>query len=248
MRHRGPGRPDADTEERVEAFATACPEGRLPHCRTASARRSGNRRIAIVVTGAPPPTPSLIGIIPRWEWRTFGTRFGPAEAAFAAMSPTGIQESDEVYLLSGAGDNVKVRADLMDVKVLREVNEAGLEQWIPMMKASFPLAAADVTRTFDALSLPVPQLARDEYTFEQFVAELAQPAGIRAVNVHKRRVRYKVNGCTSEVTDVVADGHTMRTIAIESEDADAVVAAVASVHLGDYVNTSYPKGLAAALA
>ena len=35
-----------------------------------------------------------------------------------------------------------------------------------------------------------------------------------------------------------------RTIAIESEDAAAVIAAVASVGLGDYVNTSYPRGLA----
>jgi exopolyphosphatase/guanosine-5'-triphosphate,3'-diphosphate pyrophosphatase len=57
-------------------------------------------------------------IIPRWEWRTFGARFGAADDAFAAMTPTGVQESDELYLLSGAGDNVKVRDDLMDIKVL----------------------------------------------------------------------------------------------------------------------------------
>ena len=38
--------------------------------------------------GATPP--ALAGIIPRWEWRTFGTRFGAADATFAAMSSTGI--------------------------------------------------------------------------------------------------------------------------------------------------------------
>jgi exopolyphosphatase/guanosine-5'-triphosphate,3'-diphosphate pyrophosphatase len=45
----------------------------------------------------------------------------------------------------------------------------------------------------------------------------------------------------------VADGRPTRTIAIESEDAAAVIAAVRSVGLGGVINTSYPKGLAALL-
>ena len=52
-----------------------------------------------------------------------------------------------------------------------------------------------------------------------------------------------VGGCTSEVSEVVADGRPIRTIAIESEDPAAVVAAVRSVGLWDYANTSYPRGL-----
>ena len=73
-------------------------------------------------------------IRPRWEWRSFGERFGPAEAHIASLSPTGVQESDELYLLSDAGANVKVRDALMDIKVLREVDADGLEQWTPVMK------------------------------------------------------------------------------------------------------------------
>ncbi len=187
-------------------------------------------------------------IIPRWEWRTFGTRFGPAERAFAALTPGAIQESDEIYFLAGAGDNVKVRADLMDIKVLREVDADGLERWEPVMKASFPLAAADVGTVFAALRLAPPALGRAAYTLDQFVEELAGPgAPMRPVHVHKRRVRYTVGGCTSEVSDVVADGKATRTIAIESEDAAAVIAAVRDVGLGDYLNISYPRGLAALL-
>jgi exopolyphosphatase / guanosine-5'-triphosphate,3'-diphosphate pyrophosphatase len=185
-------------------------------------------------------------IIPRWEWRTFGPSFGPAESAFAALEPTGIQESDELYLLSGMGDNVKVRDDLMDIKVFVETDAAGLEQWRPVLKATFPLAAADTIRVLEALRVPAVPLERETYTLDQFLAELAGDA-LRPVNVHKRRVRYRVGGCTSEVTDVVADGRATRTIAIESEDADAVVAAVRSVGLSAYLNTSYPKGLAALL-
>jgi exopolyphosphatase/guanosine-5'-triphosphate,3'-diphosphate pyrophosphatase len=187
-------------------------------------------------------------IIPRWEWRTFGTRFGSAEDRFAALTPGAVQESDELYLLSGEGDNVKVRDDLMDIKVFRETNPAGLERWEPVMKAGFPLAAADVRRVLESLRLEVPPLARESYTLAEFVDELARPAGVRPVAVHKRRVRYTVGGCTSEVSDVLVDGKPVRTIAIESEDATAVVAAVRSVGLADYLNTSYPKGLAAVLA
>ena len=95
-------------------------------------------------------------ITPRWEWRAFGRTFGGAEARLAALTPTGVQESDEVYLLSGAGDNVKVRDALMDIKVLREVNADGLEQWTPVMKAGFPLPASRAAKVFESLQLPVP--------------------------------------------------------------------------------------------
>ena len=29
-------------------------------------------------------------VVPRWEWRTFGTSFGAAEAALAGLTPTGV--------------------------------------------------------------------------------------------------------------------------------------------------------------
>ena len=186
-------------------------------------------------------------IVPRWEWRTFGPGVEIAAPHFAALESTGVQESDETYLLSGARPTAKVRDGLMDIKSLIELDAAGLEQWHPVMKVAFPLSAADVGRTFEALGLVVPALGRDTYTYDQFVAELAGPGGLRPVAVHKRRVRYVINGCTSEVTDVTADGIPGRTVAIESEDERAVIDAVASVGLGDYVNTSYARGLEAIL-
>ncbi len=186
-------------------------------------------------------------IIPRWEWRTFGSSFGGAEERFAAMEPSGVQESDELYLVSDSNANVKVRFDLMDVKILVETNADGLEQWRPVMKAQFPVPRSEVEKIFRALGLSTPPLAHDSYSLDQFSAELAPAAGLRPVNVHKRRMRYKVGGCTAEVTDVVADGRPTRTIAVESEDAAAVVAAVKSVGLWDYVNTSYGKGLTAVI-
>ncbi len=191
-------------------------------------------------------------IIPRWEWRTFGQHFGAAEAAFDAMTSTGEADSDETYLLvTGTGapsDVVKVRFDLMDIKVLREVSAAGLERWEPILKVGFPMPAADVQRVSEALHLSSPILARADYTLQQFLDEVTGPSGmVRPVEVHKHRLRYTVGGCSAERSDVVADGRTVRTIAIELEDAAAVVDAVRSVGLDGYVNTNYPRGLATLL-
>ena len=185
-------------------------------------------------------------IIPRWEWRWFGPQFGPATSILAAMTPSAIQESSETYLLSGAGDNVKVRDALMDIKVLREVNSDGLEQWTPVMKAGFPLPATDAIKVFEALRLVPPPMHRENYTLEQFIEELAVPSGhIRAISVQKRRTRYRIDGCSGEVTDVVVNGRPTRTIAVESEDGQAVIAAVRRLGLGGYTNINYPRGLAA---
>jgi exopolyphosphatase / guanosine-5'-triphosphate,3'-diphosphate pyrophosphatase len=185
-------------------------------------------------------------IVPRWEWRTFGRRFGAAETRLAALPPGGEQESDEIYLLSAAGGNVKVREALMDIKVLRQVNADGLEQWTPVMKAGFPLPAADVARAFEALGLPIPSSLRAGYTLEEFIKAFAAPGGaMRSINVHKRRTRYTVGGCMAELSDVVANGKPIRTIAVESEHAEAVMRTVRELGLCGYANTSYPRGLAA---
>ena len=187
-------------------------------------------------------------IRPRWEWRSFGDRYPAAEARFAALQPSGVQDSDELYLLNGDGDNVKVRDALMDIKVLKQVDPHGLEQWVPVMKRSFPLPAAEVASVLGALRLPVPAALRSEYSLDAFLAEFAAPGGVRAVRVHKHRVRYTVGGCMAEFTDVVADGCATRTVAVEAEDPAAVLAAVRELGLQDYLNVSYPRGLAALVA
>lgn len=181
----------------------------------------------------------------RWEWRSFGRRFGGAETRIAQLPASDPTESDELYLLSAHGDNVKVRDGLMDVKVLREVNAAGLEQWAPVMKAAFPLSADDVAKVVDALRLPASTSLRAGADLQEQIETFERGgSGIRAVRVHKKRVRYTVEGCLAELSDITADGKSTRTIALESEDANAVVRAVETLGLGDYVNTSYPRGLA----
>src|SRR5215510_4994010 len=115
-------------------------------------------------------------IVPRWEWRTFGTHFGIAKTRFAKLMPGSVRESDELYFLGGSGANVKVRDDLMDIKVLREVSAEGLERWEPVMKQPFPLPAAEVTKMFASLGLAAPRLSRDAYTLEQLIDDVVAPS------------------------------------------------------------------------
>jgi exopolyphosphatase/guanosine-5'-triphosphate,3'-diphosphate pyrophosphatase len=199
--------------------------------------KSGGDRHGMIV-------PSAV-IISRWEWRVFGKGFGAAEDVFAGLTPGPAEESDELYFLTGEDATVKVRDDLLDVKLLREADADGLERWEPVLKLPSPLSAVDVSGVLDALGVVPPPLTRNTYTFDQFFTELVAPSReVRAVPVHKRRERYALDGCKAEIADVVAAGRAMRTIAVESEDQAAVVAAVRRLGLDTDVNTSYPRGLA----
>ncbi len=91
---------------------------------------------------------------------------------------------------------------------------------------------------------PAGPQATDAIPLDRLLADLAPPGGpVRVVAVHKTRTRYHVQGCVAEVTDVIADGLPVRTVAIEDEDPARVFAAVRAMGLERYPNTSYPRGL-----
>ena len=186
-------------------------------------------------------------IVPRWEWRTFGERFGDADARFAGLTPGRVDESDEIYLLSLASDaSVKIRDGLMDVKRLERRDDDGLELWKPVMKASYPLPAPDVAEVITALGVAVPPLARAEYTLDELITEVVGPSDdLMAVEVHKRREHYTVGGCLAELSEVRTSQGSRRTIAIESEDPARVIATVRELGLGSRRNVSMAHGLKA---
>ena len=184
-------------------------------------------------------------VVPRWEWRVFGDNVRVAEGRFAALAPEREGESDELYLLSrSSDDSVKVRDELLDVKHLERVSDEGLQQWRPVLKAAFPLSAADVgtllaaLRVTDATPEPVP-------TLDELLDRLVRPRDeLRGVEVHKRRRHYTLDGCMAEVTDLRADGRDTRTIAVESEDPERVLAVVRELGLDSASNASVPRILA----
>jgi exopolyphosphatase/guanosine-5'-triphosphate,3'-diphosphate pyrophosphatase len=133
--------------------------------------------------------------------------------------------------------------------VLERVGEAGLEQWRPAMKEMFPLPRAAADKVCAALRVSGPSPDKiHALSLDELLAVLAAPErGVRAVAVHKHRLHYTVNRCMSEMTEVVAEGRKVRTLAIESEDAKRVVATVRDLGLSDRGNTSYPRWLKTAV-
>jgi exopolyphosphatase/guanosine-5'-triphosphate,3'-diphosphate pyrophosphatase len=185
-------------------------------------------------------------ITPRWEWRIFDDRLEGMESAYGLGSPERVQTSEETYLLSATGtDAVKVRDELMDVKHLVQVDDDGLEQWTPVMKAEFPLAGDEVDAVLRALEADRPAGAsRPAYSWQQVLDEIVgQSRDLRAVDVHKVRNRYTINGCQAEVTEVRAGETVTRTFAIESEDPALVVEALRDGGLAGLPNVCFARGL-----
>jgi exopolyphosphatase / guanosine-5'-triphosphate,3'-diphosphate pyrophosphatase len=184
-------------------------------------------------------------VVPRWEWRTFGDDFGDAEQRVRSYTPENARESAEIYILAAANqDNVKIRDMLMDVKTLQQVNEDGLEQWIPVMKGSFPLPAEEVLKVLDALRVAPHPLCRGSYTLDQFMGDLVNASRrLRAIDVRKKRTGYRINDCTAEVAEVTVEGRTTRTVAIEAEDPLLVITTVCRLGLDRFTNINYPRGL-----
>jgi exopolyphosphatase / guanosine-5'-triphosphate,3'-diphosphate pyrophosphatase len=186
-------------------------------------------------------------IIPRWEWRTFGDRFGAADERLGALPVERAEESSEVYLLSLRSDaSVKIRGGLMDVKQLETVGDDGLEQWRPIMKASFPLPREEAGAVLAALGVATSPPAGNAYSFDEFVDQLIRPdPELLAVHVQKRREHYTVGGCMAERTEIGTEHGAIRTIAVESEDPARVIEAVRELGFASQPNVSVPKGLKA---
>ena len=183
-------------------------------------------------------------IVPRWEWRTFASDVPTADAVFAALEPA-VEESEELYLLSSGGDNVKIRAGLMDVKVLRETDASGLQRWEPILKATFPLDAEAARVAFRSLDRPPPDVPPEGLDLEAALtaAGVGTPGGPRALLVRKRRTRYTVAGCLAEVAVLEVEGRRTTSIAVESTDPSAVLATVEALGLSAHVNHDVPTGL-----
>jgi exopolyphosphatase / guanosine-5'-triphosphate,3'-diphosphate pyrophosphatase len=189
-------------------------------------------------------------IIPRWEWRTFTRNgFGESEALIRARGEAQVRQSTESYILSSRSmNNTKVRDDLMDIKTLKAVNAEKLEQWNPILKASFPLGPDTLAGIFTAFGVPLPALKRDAYTFAQYIDELIRPVPeLRVVHVAKERHGFKIDGCIVEIAEVAFDGQPTRTVAVEHEDPQLVIDTVRSLKLDHFENINYLRAMKSAV-
>jgi exopolyphosphatase/guanosine-5'-triphosphate,3'-diphosphate pyrophosphatase len=192
------------------------------------------------------PEPRLMDtIVPRWEWRTFCGNLNAIRQRLSAVGSTGVEESDEVYLLSSLCDaSVKIRTGLLDVKQLEQRDPSGLELYRPVLKADFPLPASTVAQIFEILRLPVPVLSLAAFSQVALLDELVKPEpNLRTLSVHKVRTRYRIGDCLVEMTDVLANGRSVRTFAVESEDRVAMLQTVRELGLSGVPHQNYPRAL-----
>ena len=189
--------------------------------------------------------PASATIVPRWEWRTFGTSFGEATERLDRVEPHAVNDSDEVYFVSVRSDaSVKVRDGLMDVKHLEAVDDDGLELWLPVMKAEFPLSSADVGSVMQALGVAVAVRPDSQYSVAELIDEVVGAhAELLAIPVHKRRVRHLIDDCMVELTEISTDAQTTGTLAIESADPARVTRTRILFGLDDQPNVCVARGL-----
>jgi exopolyphosphatase / guanosine-5'-triphosphate,3'-diphosphate pyrophosphatase len=121
----------------------------------------------------------------------------------------------------------------LDVKVLEKV-EDGLQLWRPVVKAEFPLDADDAAEAMRALGVSGSATTLDE---------LRALPGVRAVEVHKRREHFTVGDAMAERAELRTPTGVAVTVAIESEDPAAVLAAVRELGLEGRPNVSVPSTL-----
>jgi exopolyphosphatase/guanosine-5'-triphosphate,3'-diphosphate pyrophosphatase len=184
-------------------------------------------------------------IIPRWEWRTFGEKFGEAEDRIKAHPLGNFKKSDEKYILSAnSNDNTKIRDDLMDIKRLQEINADKLEQWFPVMKAEFPLSREKVTELCtEYFKIPVPDLTKESYTYEEYLELMGAQPDLRVVDVHKERSIYTINMAIVEIAEAAFNGKPTRTVCVEHEDPENVMKTVRELGLADFENVNYLRAM-----
>ncbi len=182
-------------------------------------------------------------IIPRYEFRTFAQNFGLVETKMRKQSLCSmIRESQEIYIVSAANNenNTKIRDIKMDIKELVEKKQ-GLERWNPHMKGEFPMQTEVIkTKVFPAFAVKKPAFKRDAYTLDQYLEELILPhPELSAVNVFKRRFAFTINGCITEIAQLLINGAAIQTVAVELEDIDAIQKAKELLGLTEYENINY---------
>lgn len=182
-------------------------------------------------------------IIPRWEWRTFGESFNESEAIIKGYNSK-VRESSEIYILSAmSNDNTKIRDMLMDIKYLMQVNSDKLEQWNPLIKASFPISLENLRTVAKSWKIELPKDLKDSLSYEEFLGLVKTNESLQAVNVFKNRHGYKINDCIVELAYLKFNDIPINTVAVEHENPSLVYETVKMLKLEKYENINYLRAL-----
>jgi len=161
----------------------------------------------------------------RYEYRVWGGQ-RKARKLLASLATSSVNEQvADCYFLTDDPDwNTKVRDSTLKVKRL-VTEEKGFEVWT----RESPDTAKSTPPPFDQLfdDLHLDRVARGKkYSLPKAIKGLDDDHEARPVFVTKDRTRYRVGTVRAEVTDITIDatGEVLRTLAIEGDDLDELVA------------------------
>ena len=182
----------------------------------------------------------------RYEFRIWGDSLTPFKERLERGGNPVKTVSTETYLLPLANDecNAKIRAGQIDIKVLALENR-GLEQWKPILKAPFPIDRGLITTQIcPSLGVQPPQLIEAQYGMDDFLRQIAgcKPS-VGIVEVSKTRFQFTLGDCFAEFAAVHFNDANCETVAAESSDPDKLVQLIDEIGLTGMENVSYIRYL-----
>lgn len=184
-------------------------------------------------------------VVPRAEFRVFGQ--GVVELIEKTMWKAQaklfkVRQSGETYILSVHTNeaNVKIRDGLLDIKTKVGETDKGYEIFQPRGKFQFPVQQDQLQTILENLQATV-KLDKDTYTLEDFLALIKETEGLSAVDVHKERYGFSVDGVICEYARIQFNGAQIESACAESEDYAAMEQAIAKLEIGEFENVNYLK-------
>jgi len=97
---------------------------------------------------------------------------------------------------------------------------------------------------FPAFGVAEPPFQRKIYTLQEYLDEIIFPhPQLTAVSVFKHRFAYTVNGCITEIANLLINGAAIQTVAVEHTDVPAILKAKTMLDLQEYENVNYLRAI-----
>jgi len=190
---------------------------------------------------AQPVSPPVL----RWEWRTFAPDLGDVKRRLPSLAHIKAEHSRETYIVCAlVPHSAQVRFDELDVRRLVQLDAQGLQQWDPVIKTTFPIAAETAARLFGIWRLPLPGFERPHYSVTLFLEDVvARNRDLHVVEVEKTRYGFVYEGCAAELTQVTVNGIPLESLSLEHEHESVLLGAMDDLGFVGTRNVSYAQAI-----
>ncbi len=178
----------------------------------------------------------------RYEFRVFGSDLADVRNSFAEMgAPQPQPASRETYIVTRLNieSNVKVRADRLEVKMLR-ARTGLLEQWAPVLRSSFPVSVQNMEDVVaPALGIELELEDAESMTERALIAFAKDQHSLAPVVVEKNRTLFDLGACEAEFSELKIEGDRLQTAAFEAIELEAAQNLLRRIGLESAENESY---------